>query len=132
MCFQRPVEIDDESEHDSIPEPPQRPTAILSTGRNKKPKEPVSTPAHYQPVRLMSTLRLREQRAKEDRDRAYAKRLEEDLRKAGLDQAQTDVVLNGEADIESNQPNSTECPGGLSQSRLSTDTILVMSLIRYD
>lgn len=88
MCFQRPVEIDDESEHDSIPEPPQRPTAILSTGRNKKPKEPVSTPAHYQPVRLMSTLRLREQRAKEDRDKAYAKRLEEDLRKAGLDQAQ--------------------------------------------
>ena len=122
MWFQRLVEIDDESEHESIPEPTQRHTAVHSTVRAKKPKVPVSTPADFQRVRLMSTLRLREQRAKDERDKAYAKRLEEDLRSAGLDQAQIEVVLKGEADIESNRPKFT---------RMSRRHILIETLNRY-
>ena len=107
MWFQRLVEIEDDSEPESIPNYFQQPTTVRSTVKTKKPKVPVSTPADFQRVRLMSTLRLKEQRAKEDRDRTYAKRLEEDLRKAGLDLAQIDGVMKEEADAESSRPSFT-------------------------
>jgi hypothetical protein len=70
MWFQRLVEIGD-SELEAIVERTERSAAIQSDARIKMPKIPVSTPADFQRVRLMSTLRIREQKKKEERDRMF-------------------------------------------------------------
>ena len=72
MWFQRLVEIDDDSEPEPILQSPERPGAVRSGERTKKRKVPVSTPADFQRVRLMRILRLKEQKAKDARDKAYA------------------------------------------------------------
>ncbi|KAE9373748.1 hypothetical protein N431DRAFT_338810 [Stipitochalara longipes BDJ] len=64
MWFQRLVEIDDESDPESIVEPAERPATAHSSVRTKKTKVVVSTPADFQRVRLLSILRLKEQKAK--------------------------------------------------------------------
>jgi len=72
MWFQRLVEIDDDSEPEPILRPTERPGAVRSSERTKKRKIPVSTPGDFQRVRLMSILRLEEQKATNTPDKAYA------------------------------------------------------------
>jgi hypothetical protein len=62
MWFQRLVEFDDDSE----PEP-----ILRSTELPEKPQVPVSTPVDFQRVRLMSILRLKEQKAKDAQIKTY-------------------------------------------------------------
>jgi hypothetical protein len=119
MWFQRLVEIDDESEPEPVPTPFERPTAVRSSVRTKKPKVAVSTPADFQRVRLMSTLRLREQKGKENYDKVYVKALEEDLRQTGLDQKEIDRILNEYVDTELNRPTFTR----MSRRHLSIETL---------
>lgn len=71
MWFQRLVEIDDDSEPEPILRSTERPGAARSGERTKKRKVPVSTPADFQRVRLMTILRLKEQKANDARDKAY-------------------------------------------------------------
>jgi hypothetical protein len=66
MWFQRLVEIDDEPDPEPILETAERPAAVHSSVRTKKAKVVVSTPADFQRVRLMSILRPKEQKAKEE------------------------------------------------------------------
>lgn len=100
MWFQRLVEIDDEPEPEIL-EPTEEP-ATMQASRTKKPKVLVS-PADFQRVRLMSIVRLGELKAKDESDKAYAKRLEEELHKSS--QSKIDTVLKGEAEVISNGPD---------------------------
>lgn len=62
MWYQRLVEIDDSEPESTL----EQPAATQSSVRVKKPRSPASTPADFQRVRLLSTLRLREQKRKEE------------------------------------------------------------------
>ena len=64
MWFQRLVEIDNESDPEPIPERAKRPVAVRNSV-TKNTEVVVPTPADFQRVRLMSILRLKEQKAKE-------------------------------------------------------------------
>jgi hypothetical protein len=66
MWLQRLVEIDDESDLEPIPEPAERPATAHSCVKTKKTNVAVSTPADFQRVRLMSIIRPKEQKAKEE------------------------------------------------------------------
>ncbi|KAE8447549.1 hypothetical protein EG329_010679 [Mollisiaceae sp. DMI_Dod_QoI] len=84
MWFQRLVEIDDDPEPEPILQSTEVPGAVRSGERTEKRKILVSTPGDFKRVRLMSILSLKEKMAKEARDKAYAKGLEEGLSKADL------------------------------------------------
>jgi hypothetical protein len=74
MWFQRLVEID-ESEAEVVPRPLERPSAVEGGAKTKKPSGPVLTPADFQRVRLMSNIKLKEQKEEKKRETARKVRL---------------------------------------------------------
>ena len=65
MWFQRVVEIDDEPDPEPISEPTERLGAVPSSVKTRKSKVFALTPADFQRVRLMSILRVKDQKAKQ-------------------------------------------------------------------
>jgi len=63
--------------------------------------------------------RAKEKKEKEEREAEYQRRLEEDLRKSGLDERQISVITKKEKDIDPNRPTYTR----MSRKYLSIETL---------